>query len=110
MEHKATAKYMRICPYKVRLVACNVRGLPVEQALNVLRFTPKKAAQMLNKVLDSAVANAEQLPGVDVDALKIKSVVVNEGPTIKRYMARAMGRVSRIRKRSSHITVVLEEM
>jgi large subunit ribosomal protein L22 len=109
METKATAKYMRISPRKVRLVAQNIKGLPVEQAINILRFTPQKAASFINKVLDSAVANAEQVPGIDVDAMKVKNVIVNEGPTWKRFMPRAMGRATRIRKRTSHITVILEE-
>ncbi len=109
MEAKATAKYMRIAPRKARLVAKNVKGLPVEDATNILKFTPKKAAQVIGKVLDSAVANAEQLGGVDVDTLVVKQVIVNEGPTWKRFMPRAMGRVNRILKRTSHITVVVAE-
>lgn len=109
MEARATAKYMRIAPRKARLVAKNVKGLPVEEAVNILKFTPKKAAKVLNKVLDSAVANAEQLGGVDVDSLIVKQIIVDEGPTWKRFMPRAMGRVNRILKRTSHITVVVEE-
>lgn len=109
MEAKAIAKFIRISPRKARLVAENIKGLPVEDAINVLRFTPKKAARILNKVLHSAVANAEQLPGVDIDSLRVKNVVVNEGPTLKRIMPRAMGRAYRILKRTSHITVVVEE-
>ncbi|MGE4299757.1 MAG: 50S ribosomal protein L22 [Desulfovibrionaceae bacterium] len=109
METKATAKYMRISARKVRLVAQNIKGMPVEQAINVLKFTPKKAAEVIGKVLDSAVANAEQMPGIDVDSLAVKQVVVNEGPTWKRFIPRAMGRATRIRKRTSHITVILEE-
>ena len=109
MEAKATAKYMRVSAQKARLVARNIKGLPVEDAINILKFTPKKAARILGKVLDSAVANAEQVPGVDVDALSVKQVIINEGPTWKRFMPRAMGRVTRILKRTSHITVVVEE-
>lgn len=109
MQARATAKYMRVSAQKARLVARNIKGLPVEDAINILKFTPKKAARILGKVLDSAVANAEQVPGVDVDALSVKQVIINEGPTWKRFMPRAMGRVNRILKRTSHITVVVEE-
>jgi large subunit ribosomal protein L22 len=109
MEAKAIAKYMRISPRKVRLVADNIKGMKVEDAANILRFTPKKAAKFINKVLHSAVANAEQMPGVDIDSLYVKSVIVNEGPTWKRIMPRAMGRAYRILKRTSHITVVVDE-
>jgi large subunit ribosomal protein L22 len=109
METRAVAKYIRISPQKARLVARNIKGMPVEEAMNVLRFTPKKAAGIISKVLGSAIANAEQLPGVDVDTLYVKQVVVNEGPTWKRIMPRAMGRANRILKRTSHITVIVEE-
>ncbi len=109
MKAKATAKYMRIAPRKARLVARNIEGKPVEEAMNILKFTPKKSAAVIAKVLDSAVANAEQLPGLDIDSLYVHQVIVNEGPTWKRFMARAMGRANRIIKRTSHITVVVEE-
>ena len=109
MDVRATAKYMRISPQKARLVARNIKGMPVEDAMNVLKFTPKKAARLIGKVLHSAVANAEQLPGIDVDSLYVKQVIVNEGPTWKRHRPRAMGRVTRILKRTSHITVVVDE-
>lgn len=109
MEAKATAKFVRISARKTRLVARNVVGLPVEDALNILKFTPRKAAGEIYKVLHSAVANAEQQPGTDVDAMVVKQVLVNEGPTWKRFLPRAMGRATRIRKRTSHITVILEE-
>lgn len=109
METRAIAKYVRLSPQKARLVARNIKGLPVEDAMNILRFTPKKAAQMIGKVLHSAIANAEQLPGVDVDSLVVKQVVIDEGPTMKRIMPRAMGRANRILKRTAHITVVVEE-
>lgn len=109
MEAKATAKFVRISPRKTRLVARNVQGLPVESALNLLKFTPRKAAEEIYKVLHSAVANAEQLKGADVDAMVVKQVIVNEGPTWKRFLPRAMGRATRVRKRTSHITVILEE-
>ncbi len=109
MEARATAKFIRISPQKTRLVARNINGLPVEDALNVLKFTPKKAAFEVSKVLHSAVANAEQIPGVDIDSLTVKQVIVNPGPMWKRIMPRAMGRAYRILKRTSHITVVVEE-
>ncbi|MBU1001470.1 MAG: 50S ribosomal protein L22 [Proteobacteria bacterium] len=109
METKAVAKYQRLSAQKARLVARNVLGMPVEDAINVLRFTPKKAAKLIGKVLHSAVANAEQLPGVDVDNLVVKQVLVDEGPTLKRIKPRAMGRANRILKRTSHITVVVAE-
>ncbi|WP_018124746.1 50S ribosomal protein L22 [Desulfovibrio oxyclinae] len=109
MEAKAVAKFIRVSPRKTRLVAETVKGKPVEDALNVLRFTPKKPARILSKVLYSAIANAEQKPGVDVDALVIDKIIVNEGPTWKRIKPRAMGRAYRIRKRTSHITVVVKE-
>ena len=107
MESRATLKFTRISPRKARLVAQNVNGLPVEDALNILRFTPKKAAELIYKVMYSAVANAQQI-GADVDTLQVKQVVVNDGPTWKRIKPRSMGRANRILKRPSHITVILE--
>ena len=107
MESRATLKFIRISPRKARLVARNVNGLPVEDALNLLRFTPKKAAEIIYKVLYSAVANAQQI-GADVDSLQVKQVVVSDGPTWKRIKPRSMGRANRILKRTSHITVILE--
>ncbi len=109
MEAKAVAKYIRVSPRKTRLVAENIKGKGVEDALNILRFTPKKPAQILSKVLYSAISNAEQMPGVDVDSLIVEAVMVNEGPTWKRIQPRAMGRAYRIRKRTSHITIVVKE-
>ncbi|MFI3272538.1 MAG: 50S ribosomal protein L22 [Pseudomonadota bacterium] len=109
MESKATAKFVRVSPRKTRLVAANIVGLPVEDAMNLLRFTPNKPAGVLYDVLRSALANAQQLPGVDVDAMAVKQVVVNEGPSWKRFLPRAQGRATRIKKRTSHITVILAE-
>ena len=109
MEAKAVAKYIRVSPRKTRLVAENIKGKGVEDALNILRFTPKKPAKILSKVLYSAISNAEQMPGVDVDSLIVDTVMVNEGPTWKRIQPRAMGRAYRIRKRTSHITIVVKE-
>ena len=109
MESKAIAKYQRVSPRKTRLVARNVVGMGVEEALNVLRFTPTKPAGVLYGVVKSALANASQLGGVDVDAMVIKEIVVNEGPTWKRFMPRAQGRATKIHKRTSHVTVILAE-
>ena len=91
------------------MVADVVRGKDVEDAIALLRFTPKKAARMINKVLHSAIANAEQTKVMDLDSLYIKRIYVDPGPTLKRWMARAMGRASRILKRTSHITIILDE-
>ncbi len=110
MEAKAVAKYIRVSPRKARIVAGNIKGKPVEDALNILKFTPKKSAELIGKVLYSAVANAEQIPGVDMDSLIVANVVIDEGPTWKRIQPRAMGRAYRIRKRTSHITVVVKEI
>ena len=107
MEAKAIAKYIRVSPRKARLVALNVKGRPVEDAMNILKFTPNKAAGVISKVMRSALANAEQVPGTDVDALVVKQVIVNEGPTWKRFMPRSQGRANTILKRTSHITVIL---
>lgn len=109
MESKAIAKFQRVSPRKTRLVAKNVTGLDIEQALNVLRFTPNKSAGILLGVMKSALANASQLGGVDVDAMVVKEIVVNEGPAWKRFMPRAQGRATKIKKRTSHITVILAE-
>ena len=109
MEIKARAKYLRISAFKLRLVARTLPGKKVEDALAMLRFMPQRGARLLRKVVMSAVANAEQRPQVDVDTLVVKGVMVDEGPSLKRFQPRAMGRVNRILKRSSHITVVLQE-
>ena len=107
MEVAATLKYAGISPQKCRLVADQIRGLPVERALQTLSFSPKKAAGIVKKVLESAIANAEHNEGADVDELKVKRVFVDEGPTYKRIRPRAKGRADRIMKRTSHITVVV---
>jgi len=109
MEVNATAKYMRISPQKVRKLVDAVKGKPAEAGLNTLRFMPQKAAGMVEKILKSAVANASQNNELDVDALVIKNIIVNEGPSLKRFRARARGRGSRILKRTSHITVIVAE-
>lgn len=109
MEAKALARQIRISPQKARLVADLVRGKSVEVAINTLRFMPKKGARILRKVIESAVANASQNEAIDVDTLYVKKIHVDGGPMMKRIRPRAMGRASRILKRSSHITVVLDE-
>jgi large subunit ribosomal protein L22 len=109
MEVNATAKYMRISPQKVRKLVDAVKGKPAEAGLNALKFMPQKAAGMVEKILKSAVANASQNTELDVDALVIKNIIVNEGPSLKRFRARARGRGSRILKRTSHITVIVAE-
>ncbi len=109
MEFKAIGRYLRISPRKARMVIGELKGRKAEEAVGMLTFTPKKAAHLVLKVLKSAVANADQNPDIDVDTLKVKSIVVDEGPTMKRFMPRAMGRATAIHKRTSHITVVLEE-
>ncbi len=107
MEVKAVAKFVRISPRKVRLVMDEVRGKRVEEAVNFLTFAPQKGAFLLKKVIQSAVANAEENTSLDVDSLYIKRVYADEGPTLKRFRPRAQGRATRIRKRTSHLTVVL---
>ena len=106
MEAKAIARYIRISPRKAQLVARNVNGRAVEEAMNILKFTPNKAAGIIYKVMRSALANAEQA-GSDVDALVVREVTVNKGPTLKRFMPRSQGRANTILKRTSHITVIL---
>ena len=109
METKAIAKYMRISPTKARLVAELIKGKPVDDALTLLKFVPKQGARLVSKVLHSALANAEQNSNIDVDTLYVKKIFVDGGPTLKRWRPRAMGRANRILKRSSHITVILDE-
>ena len=105
MEVAAKLKGARISAQKARLVADQVRGMPVEDALTLLEFSPKKAAHIVKKVLDSAIANAENNEGADVDELKVSTIFVDEGMTMKRLRPRAKGRADRILKRSCHITV-----
>jgi len=109
MQTFAKLKYARISPQKGRLVADQIRGLPVERAIDLLTFSNKKASSIIQKVLESAIANAEHNEGADVDELKISAIQVDEGPTYKRLMARAKGRADRILKRTSHITVTVSD-
>ncbi|OEU52590.1 MAG: 50S ribosomal protein L22 [Desulfobacterales bacterium C00003060] len=109
MEVKAVARYVRICPAKVRKVARTVKGKPVEDALSALGFMPQRSGKILGKIIRSAVANADQKPDIEVDNLSIANIVVDQGPSMKRFRPRAQGRATRILKRTSHITVVLAE-
>ncbi len=109
IEVRAVAKYIGMSAQKVRLVADLVRGMPVPRALDVLRFTPRAAAYEVRKVVQSAVANAEENYGLDADQLVISAITADEGPTLKRGRPGARGRYKPILKRSSHITVVLSE-
>jgi large subunit ribosomal protein L22 len=109
MQVKASARYVRISPQKVRMLADAVKGKPVERALETLRFMPQKGAAIVEKVLRSAVANADQQPDVDIDDMIVSNLTADQGPTLKRFRARARGRGTRILKRTSHITVVLTE-
>lgn len=109
MGTQAILKGVRISAQKVRLVADQVRGMPVETAEQLLKYSNKKAAHWVRKVMMSAVANAEHNNGADIDELKIKTIFIDEGPTLKRGMPRAKGRYNRILKRTSHITVVVSE-
>ncbi len=109
MQTSAKLRHARLSAQKGRLVADQIRGLPVEQALNILAFSKKKGAVLMKKVLESAIANAEHNDGADIDELVVSSVSVDEGPTMKRIRARAKGRASRILKRTSHINVTVAE-
>jgi large subunit ribosomal protein L22 len=107
MQAKAILRATRISPQKARLVADQVRGMPVGRALNLLKFSDKKAAAIIHKVLYSAISNAENNVGADADDLKVATIMIDEGPVLKRFGARAKGRGTRILKRTSHITVVV---
>jgi large subunit ribosomal protein L22 len=106
---RAVAKFIKISPFKARQVMDEVRGRRVEDALNMLKFTPKKAARIIYKVVSSAAANAEKNQHLDRANLFVSEAFVDEGPTLKRIRPRAQGRASKIRKRTSHITVVVSE-
>ena len=109
MEAKAIARFVRISPQKARLVVDLVRGKPVSDALDILAFSTQKAAGLVRKVVESAIANAENNNGADIDELKISEVFVNEGLVMKRIKPRAKGRADRIVKRTSHITVTVTD-
>lgn len=109
MQVSAVAKYVRLSPQKCRLVADQVRKLPVAKAIELLEFSDKKAALHIKKVLDSAIANAEHNDGADIDELRVSAIMIDEGPTMKRWRARAKGRAASIMKRNCHITVTVSD-
>lgn len=109
MQAKAVARYVRIAPRKARQITNLIKGKDLKEALTILRYTPRGAAAVVEKVVRSAAANAENNHDMNVDALYVKNSYVDEGPTYKRWLPRARGRADRIRKRTSHITVILEE-
>jgi len=109
MEVRARLRFVRVSPSKAQLVADLIRGKGSEEALNILTFTKKAAAKILIKLLKSAIANATQKKNIDVDRLYIKKITVDQGPTMKRFQPRALGRATTIRKRTSHINIVLDE-
>ncbi len=109
MQATAVLKGTRISAQKARLVADIVRGKAVDKALDILAFTPRKAAVVIKKVLESAIANAEHNEGADIDLLKVQTIYVDEGPVLKRFTARAKGRGNRIMKPTCHITVTVGE-
>jgi large subunit ribosomal protein L22 len=105
MQTQAVLRFVKMSPQKARLVADLVRGKPVGEAINILKFSPQKAARIIKKVLESAVANAENNDGADVDELKVREIFVDGGPVMKRTMPRAKGSADRISKRTSHVTI-----
>ncbi len=107
MHATAVARYVRISPRKVRLVMDQIRGKKVEEAISLLSFTPQKGAGIVKKLLNSAVANAQQSSNIDVDNLYIEKIFADNGPILKRFRPRAMGRATRILKKTSHLTVIL---
>lgn len=109
MEVQAKARFIRISPRKARMTADLVRGKKVQEALTDLAFCQKAGGAVITKVLKSALANADQLGNMDIDNLFVKRIFVDQGPTMRRFRPRAMGRATRIRKRTSHITVILDE-
>lgn len=109
MEVAAKLKFVRLSPQKCRLVCDQIRGLPIDRALDILKFSRKRSATILKKVLDSAIANAEHNLGADIDELKVAKIFADQGPTYKRMMAKAKGRGSRILKPTCHITIVLSD-
>jgi large subunit ribosomal protein L22 len=109
METRAVARFVRISPQKIRLIMDQVRGKKVEEALHMLSFAPQRGAGILKKLVNSAVASAEQNPDVDVDSLYLKRLFADQGPSLKRWRPRALGRATKILKKSSHLTVILDE-
>nr|VFK55395.1 MAG: LSU ribosomal protein L22P [Candidatus Kentron sp. TUN]VFK57538.1 MAG: LSU ribosomal protein L22P [Candidatus Kentron sp. TUN]VFK61347.1 MAG: LSU ribosomal protein L22P [Candidatus Kentron sp. TUN] len=110
MNTTAKLKFARISPQKARLVADQVRGLQVERAVDLLTFSKKKAAKIVRKVLNAAIANADHNEGMDIDKLCVSAIYIDQGPSYKRIRARARGRANRILKRTSHITVIVSDI
>ena len=108
MEVRATSRFVRMTAQKARLIVALIRGKQVEKAMAVLEYTPKRGARTVLKTLKSAVANAETTQNVDVDTLYVKRAYVDEGPTAKRFLPRAHGRATKVFKRTSHITVIVD--
>ena len=109
MEVKAKSRYIRISSQKIHQIIGAVKGKPVEMGMDILKFMPQKAARILEKTVRSAIANADQNPDSDIDTLVIRNITADQGPSLKRFRARARGRGTRILKRTSHITVILAE-
>jgi large subunit ribosomal protein L22 len=109
MEVKASLKFARIAPRKIRLVVNMVRGKNVNEAVEILTFVNKKSAPVVKKLIKSAIANADQRKTIDLDTLYVKHISVDQGPTLKRFLPRAQGRATDIRKKTSHINLVLDE-
>lgn len=109
MEVKARSRFIRISPQKIHKIIGAVKGKPVEKGLDILKFMPQKSARILEKTVRSAIANADQMPDMDIDTLVIRNITADQGPSLKRFRARARGRGTRILKRTSHITVILAE-
>lgn len=109
MDSTAKLKFVRVSPQKARLVADQIRGLAVDDAIDVLNFSKKKAAAIVKKVLESAIANAEHNEGADIDELRVGQVMVDQGPSYGRFKARARGRASKIIKRTSHISLTVSD-
>jgi large subunit ribosomal protein L22 len=109
MEAKAVLRYSRVAPRKARVVANMIRGRDVEEAISLLDFTPRRSARILRKVLHSAIANAEDVGDLDVDTLYVKTITVDQGPTLRRFRPRAQGRAFRVNKKTSHISLVVAE-
>jgi large subunit ribosomal protein L22 len=109
MQVAAKLKFARLSPQKCRLVCDQIRGVPIDRALDILKFSPKRAAEVVKKVLDSAIANAEHNQGADIDELKVSQIFADQGPTYKRMQARAKGRGTRLLKPTCHVTVILSD-
>lgn len=109
MQIKSATRFIRVSPARARNVADLIRGLPVSEAMGIVRYTPTKAAGIIAKTLQSAIANAKAQKIQDIDSMKVEKITVDGGPIIRRFMARAMGRATRIRKRTAHITILLNE-